>query len=254
MLHQPTKPAVATPWFKSWFDSPYYHQLYGNRTDEEASHFINNLVNLLKPAAGATMLDVGCGSGRHCRQLARKRFRVTGIDLAASSIRKAQKRQTGSLQFFRHDMRLPFGKNRFDYIFNFFTSFGYFKQSHENEEVIANMAEALQPAGTLVFDYLNVAYADERLIETERKEIDGVVYNITRWTNNQFFYKKIEISDLIRGESHEYTEQVSRFTLDDFRSMLLPYNFTITRIFGDYNLEDYNTYSSPRLIIIAKRS
>ena len=38
-----------TPWFKEWFNSPYYHQLYFKRDEAEAAKFINKLIDYLKP-------------------------------------------------------------------------------------------------------------------------------------------------------------------------------------------------------------
>lgn len=255
LLPPPQKqPVQKAPWFKSWFDSSYYHQLYGNRTEEEAANFINNLVHTLKPAAGSTMLDVGCGAGRHCRQLARKGFRVTGIDLSASSIRTARKRQTPTLKFLQHDMRLPFGRNAFNYIFNLFTSFGYFNHRRENLDVIANMSDALQARGTLVFDYLNVQYTEARLVPVEYKEIDGVAFRIGRWADKSFFYKKIEVTDIIKGENFEYTEQVSKFTLADFKYMFSLHGLTISDVFGDYNLSGYDKVHAPRLVMIVQKA
>lgn len=61
-------------WFKDWFNSPYYHQLYFNRDESEAAAFINKLIAYLKPIPGSTMLDVACGKGRHALQLAEKRI------------------------------------------------------------------------------------------------------------------------------------------------------------------------------------
>src|SRR5262245_54724747 len=66
-------PATATPsrpWFESWFDTPYYHQLYGRHDEQEAAGFVEALVSHLLPADGSRMLDVGCGAGRHSRALA----------------------------------------------------------------------------------------------------------------------------------------------------------------------------------------
>jgi 2-polyprenyl-3-methyl-5-hydroxy-6-metoxy-1,4-benzoquinol methylase len=115
------------PWFKDWFNSPYYHQLYFNRDEQEAAAFIDKLIDYLKPLPGSTMLDVACGKGRHSIQLANNGFDVTGIDLSDDSINEALQSETAQLHFYRHDMRLPFWINYFNYAFNFFTSFGYFK-------------------------------------------------------------------------------------------------------------------------------
>ena len=74
-------------WFKDWFNSPYYHQLYFNRDNKEAAAFIDKLINYLKPLPGSSMLDVACGKGRHSIQLAGKGFDVAGIDLSDDSIK-----------------------------------------------------------------------------------------------------------------------------------------------------------------------
>src|ERR1700712_4842000 len=96
------------PWFKDWFNSPYYHHLYFNRDEAEAAAFIDKLISYLNPAENARILDVACGKGRHSIHLAQKGFDVTGIDLSEDSIDEALKSETANLHFYRHDMRLPF--------------------------------------------------------------------------------------------------------------------------------------------------
>ena len=242
------------PWFKRWFDSSYYHKLYGNRDEKEAAGFINELISCLQPATGSTMLDVGCGAGRHCKQLAAKGYHVTGIDLASSSIREAKQFQSDSLHFFRHDMRVPFGKNSFDYVFSFFTSFGYFKEQDQNNKVVNNMSNAVKPGGMLVLDYINVRYSEDHLIEMETKEIDGITLTITRWMDQKNFFKKIVIGDQQLENPLEYVEQVAKFDLVDFYVMFSRCKLQIQEVYGDYSLSAYDPKTSPRLVMIAKKS
>ena len=164
------------------------------------------------------MLDLGCGTGRHSKYLASKGLQVTGMDLAARSIREAKKSERPSLRFLQHDMRVPFGRNAFDYVFNFFTSFGYFEEPSEHLAVVRNMATSLCPGGRLVLDYLNGWYAETRLIPEEAKEIDGVTYRLTRWTDARHFLKRIVVEDGA-GEPLEYVERVARFVPNDFERM-----------------------------------
>jgi len=56
-------------WFKSWFDSDYYHILYAHRDEKEAEVFLSNLIQKLKIKQGSSILDLGCGRGRHARLL-----------------------------------------------------------------------------------------------------------------------------------------------------------------------------------------
>jgi SAM-dependent methyltransferase len=171
---------MQSEWFKTWFDSSHYQRLYAHRNDAEAAGFIDALVAQLRPHEGSRVLDLGCGAGRHARHLASKGYDTTGIDLSASAIAEAKKWEGPHLRFRRQDMRVPFGGRTFDYVFNFFTSFGYFEADEDHERVVRNMAAALTTGGRLVLDYVNIRHAERQLTPREEKTIDGIVYRITR--------------------------------------------------------------------------
>src|SRR5687767_2223468 len=145
---------AATAWYRDWFSSPFYHKLYFERDENEAREFICKLIDHLKPASGSRMLDVACGKGRHSKILASLGHTVTGIDVSFESIGYAKKHEKDNLDFYVHDMRLPFWGNYFDYAFNFFTSFGYFNTRREHDDAISTIAKSLRPGGTFVIDYL----------------------------------------------------------------------------------------------------
>ena len=241
-------------WFKDWFNTPYYHQLYKERNMDEAANFINKLIDKLQPILNASMLDVACGKGRHSLQLANRGFDVTGIDLSSSSISEAMKFEQSNLHFFEHDMRLPFWINFFDYAFNFFTSFGYFKTKREDNNAIRSMAQALKPNGILVMDYLNVHYTEKNIIHLTKKEVDSVDFTITKWHDEQFFYKKILIEDNNIHETFSFIETVSKYKLNDFTSLFQSNGLKIINVYGSYQFEQYDEINSPRLIIFAQKN
>lgn len=243
-------------WYKDWFNSPYYHLLYQNRDEEEATGFLNKLIDHLNPAPGSRMLDVACGKGRHSIALAEKGFDVSGIDLSLNSIEEAKASETENLHFFQHDMRLPFWINYFDYAFNFFTSFGYFKTRREHDNAIRTIAQSLKPAGIFVIDYLNVHYAEDHLQKTFTKSFDGITFHVSKWHDEEHFYKQIQVSEEKKSHApkHLYTERVAKFSLGDFTEMFAYQNMQIIEVFGDYNLGRYDIKKSPRMIIVAKKS
>jgi SAM-dependent methyltransferase len=241
------------PWFKDWFNSPYYHLLYANRDFKEAAEFIDKLIAHLQPAPGATMLDVACGKGRHSIHLAEKGFDVTGIDLSEESIAEALTHQTDKLHFYIHDMRLPFWINYFDFAFNFFTSFGYFKTQRENDNAIRTIAQSINHNGRFVMDYLNTHCAEANAMNNMEKDINGVHYAITKWTDDNHFYKKIIITHAALKEPLEYIERVEKFTLADFTKMFEKQGLQIQEVYGDYNFSPYDVKSSQRLIMIASK-
>jgi SAM-dependent methyltransferase len=240
-------------WFKDWFNSSYYHLLYFNRDEKEAESFIERLIAHLKPAPGAYMLDVACGRGRHSKTLAEHGFFVTGIDLSLESILEAKKSEKENLQFFQHDMRLPFCINYYDYAFNFFTSFGYFRTEREHDNAIRSIADALKHGGIFVIDYLNVHYAEAHLIPVEKKIIEGVEFRIERRHDEEHFYKTIHVIDPANDFEAEHTEVVAKFSLGDFNDMLSFHGLQVEEVFGDYFFAHYDVMRSPRLIIIAKK-
>lgn len=240
-------------WFEKWFDSSFYHKLYANRDEKEAAGFIDELLEELQPAPRSRMLDLGCGNGRHSKWLASKGFDVSGIDLAASSIRDAKRYASATLRFYCQDMRVPFGNKAFDYVFNFFTSFGYFNNADDDNKVVRNIVTALKPGGSLVMDYINADYAEKRLTPSEEKEIDGIVYHISRWADEKYIFKKISIDEELFGKPLEYTERIKKFSLHDFKELFNNNGLRLTNVSGDYALNGYDSETSPRIIMIAKK-
>ncbi len=65
-------------WFEEWFDSPLYEKLYSNRDEEEARRLIEFLEQTLSLNNCTSILDLGCGRGRHSITLARRGYKVKG--------------------------------------------------------------------------------------------------------------------------------------------------------------------------------
>lgn len=243
---------AAKEWYKEWFNSPFYHKLYFDRDDSEAQRFILRLLDHLKPSPNCLMLDIACGKGRHSRFLAEQGYDVTGIDISLDSILYAKQFETEKLHFFQHDMRLPAWINYFDYAFNFFTSFGYFNTRREHDDAIATIVKSLKRTGTLLFDYLNVHYVEEGLVNNEERMIDNTRYEIRRWMDEDHFFKKIIVTDPSLDKPLEYTEKVAKLSLGDFTEMLSYQGMQVVEVFGDYELNPYDVIKTPRMIILAK--
>lgn len=243
-----------TAWYSEWFNSPYYHKLYFDRDEKEAAAFIKRLLENLSPPPKSRMLDVACGKGRHSKILASLGHHVTGIDISPDSIAIAKKFEKNSLEFFVHDMRLPFYINYFNYAFNFFTSFGFFKTRREHDDAIRTIVKSLKPGALFVIDYLNVHYAEDQLVHDEVKKIDSTTYTIHRWDDETHFYKKIKAEDAALSRPLEYTEQVAKFSLGDFNDMLSYQGMQVKEVFGDYELNAYDVRKTPRLIVVAEKA
>jgi len=243
----------ANEWFRLWFGSPYYDVLYRNRNKEEAAKLIDKLVNYLNIPTGSYVLDAACGKGRHSIALAANGFDVTGIDICPFAIEGAKKYETDHLHFYLHDMRLPFYINYFNYAFNFFTSFGYFRTMREHNDAMRTIAQSLKINGVFTIDYLNVQFAEANLKSKESVEIENIFFDIERHSDEKYFYKKIAVHDTLKNINEEFTERVEKFSLGDFTNMLSYQGLKIENVFGDYDLNKYDAKNSTRMIILAKK-
>lgn len=236
-------------WFAEWFNSPYYHLLYSNRNEAEAEAFIKQVAACLNIPPQAAVLDVACGKGRHSKTLAKLGFNVTGIDLSPNSIAEAKKFNCDTLHFDVWDMRNTYRTNSFDYVFNLFSSFGYFEDERDDYACINAFYENLKPGGTLVLDYINTEWAVKQMKPREIIQRGDVQFHIQKRLENGFIKKKIEF--LAEGEDHSYEEQLKVINLFKFTAMLTKAGFQIQHTFGDYQLNAFEPANSPRLIFVA---
>lgn len=251
MTGEQSKANNITDWFKVWFDSPYYHLLYQHRDEREAERFINNLLAYLKPQWNSRILDLACGAGRHAMFLANKGYGVTGVDLSTRSIRQAKIAEMDNLHFYQHDIRHYFRINYFDYIFNFFTSFGYFETENDNIKTLRAANWGLKEGGVLVIDFFNIHTVLQKLVAEEQKQAGNVVFNIRRSVFNDRIIKEIEVID--GDKIGRFNEAVQALALEDFVGYFAKTGFVLEQTFGDYDLNPYQPDQSDRLIMIVRK-
>lgn len=237
-------------WFEEWFNTAYYHILYKNRDEQEAIRFIDRLCVFLKIKPKAKILDLACGKGRHSIHLAKKGYTTTGVDLAEQSIVKAKQTKLTNVNFEVHDMRKVYKKDEFDFVFNLFTSFGYFENQDDNIDVLKGVTLNLTENGLFVFDFLNAYKVIKNLVPEESKEIEGINFNLKRSYDGTNILKDIYIKD--NDKNYHFQESVSAFNLDDIKTMAAMADLTIIHTFGDYNLNPFEEKSSDRLILVMK--
>lgn len=237
-------------WFEDWFDSPYYHILYKHRDEDEARHFLDNLLAFMQPPPGCPILDLACGRGRHAVYLSTKGFDVTGLDLSPANIAYARRYAHPRLHFDVHDMRHVYRSEAYTCIFNLFTSFGYFASFSENEQVLRSVKEMLQPDGIFLLDYLNTSCLRVHG-GTLEKEIDGVHFAIRKQVDGDQIVKSITITD--GSKTAAFTEKVKCFTLADFNHLFAQAGLRIEHIFGSYDLATFDPSTSERLILMARK-
>lgn len=236
-------------WYASWFDTPFYHILYAERDHTEAQSFMDTLTHYLNLPDNAKILDLACGKGRHSMYLNALGYDVTGVDLSENSITYAKQFENENLRFQVHDMCQPFNQ-KFDAVFNLFTSFGYFEKDENNLNTIKAIKEDLNDYGFGVIDFMNSDYVIQNLISEEVKVIQNIKFNIQRYVKDSYIFKDIHFK--YKDQDHQFQERVKAFTLNDFEILYEQAEVHLLDVFGDYKLRKFDKNSSERLVMIFK--
>ncbi len=238
-------------WFRNWFDSPYYHQLYSHRDENEAEYFLSRLITELDIREKSKVLDLACGKGRHAIFLEKKGLDVTGVDLSPNNIKEANLCINANLRFYEADMRAILSDKKFNYIFNLFTSFGYFEDDTDNLKVLQSVYTMLEKDGIFILDFLNATKLKGELCVEESKKINGILFQISRHTCDRYIEKEIQIEE--NGQNHVFAEKVRLLDFSTLQKMLNATQLQIIRTFGSYSLSTFDEKTSDRLIIIAQK-
>lgn len=116
---------------------------------------VDGVLALAGIEAGARVLDMPCGIGRHTLELARRGFAVTGVDRTQRYLDAAggRARDEGlAPELVRADMREFVREGAFDLALNLFTSLGYFDDPNDDLRVLENARRSLRPGGALVLE------------------------------------------------------------------------------------------------------
>ncbi|MGE5699320.1 MAG: class I SAM-dependent methyltransferase [Deltaproteobacteria bacterium] len=159
---------VQRPWFETIFDERYpelFGPVEGNSEEE-----VEEILGLLRLPPGTCVEDLGCGRGRHAIPLARKGYRVTGVDISEVMLRMARTkagREGVRIEWVNEDMRTFCRRGAFDLALSLFTSFGYFSDA-ENQKVLENISRSLKDGGKLLLDLRNAGKGLSRMEDMDK--------------------------------------------------------------------------------------
>lgn len=105
------------------------------------------------------ILDVGCGTGRHSIELAKRGYSVIGTDLSEAQLQRAKEKaaaQSLTVDFHKHDARTPYSLNTFDLVIMLCEGgFSLMETDEMNFQILQNAANSLKSKGKLIFTTLN---------------------------------------------------------------------------------------------------
>jgi SAM-dependent methyltransferase len=245
-------------WYEEFYTNEYI-DVVGFASDEQTRRETGFIQEVLKLEAGAKILDLCCGYGRHSRLLAQSgSYEVVGLDLSENYLDIARQADAGSnVEFIKGDMRdIPF-KQEFDAVLNLFTSFGFFETDRENEDVIRQVNKSLKDQGLFLLDYENKFYFvfnDVYRKEKAWQAIDGDKYVL--FENKYDVFTEREQFRAAFYENGKITKDsgydIRLYNFPEISAMLERGGFEVVDVWGNYSQEIYSTRSK-RLIILAKK-
>lgn len=241
-------------WYANWFNTPYYHILYKDRDFIEAENFIKNLTQEIHLPLHSNIIDLACGKGRHSIFLNHLGFNVLGVDLSEESIQHNKAFENTSLSFKVHDMRNELYPEitsiKADAVFNLFTSFGYFDEAEEDRKVFSSVKNALKEEGIFILDFLNEKFVKNTLVNETIIHKGGIDFTLKKRIEGQHVIKDIFFED--KGEKFHYFEKVKLHTLEEIQSLAENSGFETLKVWGNYQLEEFDKETSTRCIFYLK--
>ena len=134
-----------------------------------------------------------------------------------NSITYAKQFENETLKFEVHDMCKPYPE-KFDAVFNLFTSFGYFEDEEDNLNTIKAIKADLNDFGFGVIDFMNVDFVIDNLVPEDVKTVEGIDFHQKRYVKDGYIIK--DISFEADGEDYNFQERVKAFTLEDFEDLV----------------------------------
>jgi len=164
-------------WFDGFFEQEWLDEIALHLPDEGTQSQVDFVVERLGLEPGARILDIACGHGRHSLELARRGFRVTGVDLSPRSLdlaREAARGESLDAEFVERDARELDFDAEFDVAINLFTSvIGYFEDDADTQKVLNAVARALVPGGSFLVDTVNAFALGRRYQDAMWEELES---------------------------------------------------------------------------------
>jgi SAM-dependent methyltransferase len=197
---------------------------------------VDRLVAELPLAAGAAVIDLGCGHGRHALALARRGFAVTGVDRVAGFVERARVEaalQGLAAEFLHADLRELPALGPFDAAVCLFDVFGLHRDE-DNQRVLAAMARSLRPGGGFCLDLRNRDWMVRNLLPvTTLQRGDDLM--IDRHAFDSRSGRLVDRRVTVRGgRVRETPFSVRLYSFGEIEGLLRGAGLAVTAAYGDW--------------------
>jgi len=162
--------------------SRYYDLLYQDKDYIAEVDYIDNLIKNYSSKT-KTILDLGCGTGKHDNLLCDRGYVVHGVDISQEMLDIAETRRKGKedkLTFGRSDITQLNINKKFDAIVSLFHVMSYQNTNADLDRVFTSVKSHLNESGLFVFDFWYGPAVLTDLPKTTIKRLEDENIKVTR--------------------------------------------------------------------------
>lgn len=162
--------------------SQYYDLLYSDKDYISEVNYVDELIKSHSKNV-KTLLDMGCGTGKHAELFCNNGYIVHGIDLSENMLKVAETRRIGKedrLSFSHSNIQeLSLGK-KFDVVVSLFHVISYQNTNHELFKAFEVAKKHLNDGGIFIFDFWYGPAVLTDLPATRVKRLENANIKVTR--------------------------------------------------------------------------
>lgn len=220
----------------------------------EAGPEVDTAVALAGVPAGAAVLDLACGPGRHSLELARRGHTVTGVDVTPAFVDTASKlaeQQGLSARFVCEDMLHFREEDTFDAAFVFSTSFGYFEDPADDIAVLRNVRASLHDGGVLLMELLGKEVIARTLRGPTWIEDGGLLVLTDQQVRDDWTWVDHRFAFLGDEGRADFVLTHRLYSATELKAALREAGFEDVRCFGSLEGSPYGA-DAGRLVVVAR--
>ncbi len=248
---------MGAPWYEELFDERYLDFYPVLRSEPVSAHEARQVMELLGLQPGQTLLDLGCGTGRHSVALAAEGLEVTGLDLSSALLARARAtadERGVKVTWLERDMRDLDDVGPFDAAASLYTAFGFLGAA-EDREALNQAAAALRPGGRLLLDLTNFA---GYLADLPREVLHETTEALMRERNSYDPLRGVLITRRTRylksgGEDELPPSEVRAYQPHELLAMLGCADLQVEHLMGSLEGEAYVWDSSPNQVYLCRK-
>lgn len=210
---------------------------------------VDGIERMLRLQFRARILDLGCGAGSQTIELARRRYRVLGMDGTSSMLagaREKAKAESLTVHFVATDMRrIPYD-GEFNAVINLRNPIGCFPRERDDQRCLDAVGRSLRRGGKLLLDLLNREWLIRRLGVRGKGEAGKESFDLsTGRLDNRGFTSR-------GGRPQHLANKMRIYTLTEIIRLLETAGLCFRSVHGGYDDKPYNV-ESLRMIVVAEK-